>query len=114
MRVELIETIMQMSESVYFSLFFQKNVHNMQIQNQSCDILTDAIGRYKRIIQQLLERDIHIGKHDHGPNIVEHPHPEFRNNTYFVGFLDEISINLTNPCENAPHSQMQEACKLVF
>ncbi|XP_055295128.1 beta-hexosaminidase subunit beta-like [Sitodiplosis mosellana] len=84
-----------------------------EIQSETCDILTEAIRRYQRIIKSLLKRGIHSQRHaHHGPNIVEHPNPEFRNNSNLAGFLDEITINLKNPCEREPHPQMTETYQL--
>lgn len=45
------------------------------------------------------------------PQLVEHPSPEFRNNPNYNGILGEISINLTNACEENPHPEMSEICK---
>lgn len=73
----------------------------------------EAIRRYQRIIKSLLKRDVHSQRRSHhGSNLVEHPSPEFRNSTYFSGYLDEVTINLKNPCEREPHPQMTETCKL--
>ncbi|XP_055295127.1 beta-hexosaminidase subunit beta-like [Sitodiplosis mosellana] len=84
-----------------------------KIQSESCDILSAAVRRYQRIIKSLLKRDIHSQRHAyHGPNIVEHPNPEIQNSSYFAGFLDEITINLKNPCEHKPHPQMTETYQL--
>lgn len=30
-------------------------------------------------------------------------------NEYFDGYLDALQINMTNPCESAPHADMDEA-----
>lgn len=30
-------------------------------------------------------------------------------NEYFDGYLDTLQINMTNPCETAPHADMDEA-----
>lgn len=74
--------------------------------------MTEAIRRYQRIIKSLLKRDIHFQRRtNNGHNIVEHPYPEYRNSSYFAGFLEEITINLKNPCERDPHPQMTETCK---
>lgn len=89
-------------------------LHNKQIQNESCDILTEAIVRYKRIIKLLLKREYSSKKRAHGPQLVEHPYPEFRNDPYFNGFLDEITISLKSPCEEKPHPKMKEECRLIL
>lgn len=76
--------------------------------------MIDAIKRYKRIIKQLLKQNIRNQKRASDSDLVEHPTPEFRNNPYFCGYLDEIKINLTNSCENArPNPQMQEDCEFL-
>lgn len=84
------------------------------MQNESCDILIDAIKRYKRIIKRLLRRDQYARTQGQTPNIVEHPIPEFRSNPNFGGFIDEVTINLKKPCEELPHANMDEACKLMI
>lgn len=92
-------------------MLFSRFTDNKQIQNESCDILTEAITRYKRIIKLLLKRDYSSKKREHRPQLVEHPYPEYRNNAHFSGFLDEISIKLKRPCEEKPHPDMNEECR---
>lgn len=82
-----------------------------QVQNENCDILDEAIVRYKHIIGRMLKRDHHAKHRGYNPNMIEHPYPEFRNNAYFTGFVDEVTINLKNPCEKQPHPQMKEDCE---
>ncbi|XP_031618894.1 beta-hexosaminidase subunit beta-like [Contarinia nasturtii] len=101
---------------------FQQNSHDdffivrpslleYKIQNESCDILLNAIRRYKLIIQKLLPSNGRM--RPRSPGFIEHPTPEFRNDSLFAGFVDEISIDLTTPCTNAtPHHQMQESYQL--
>lgn len=95
----------------FFFVFCLFASDDKQIQNESCDVLTEAITRYKRIIKLLLKRDFSSKKRAHKPQLVELAHPEFRNDAYFSGFLDEIIINLRRPCEETPHPQMKEECR---
>lgn len=88
------------------------NLKNKKVKGETCNILEEAIKRYRRIIQSMLKRDIHARKRSNrGPHIVEHPSPDFRNNTLFDGFLDIITINLTQACEEKPRSDMVESCE---
>lgn len=82
-----------------------------QIQSESCDILTEAIKRYQRIIKTALKRNIYGKRRAHATQLVEHPNPQFRDNPYFQGNLDEIAINLKNACEERPRPDMSEDCK---
>lgn len=49
----------------------------------------------------------------------DHPKSEFQNNNNSsinvekVPLINQISINLKNPCEQRPHSEMKEECKTV-
>lgn len=77
-----------------------------------CDLLSDAIERYKDIIGRMLRRDFYRKSKAHRRRIKEHPNSNFqRNNSYFTGFLNEILINLTNECEDKPNPSMKEECK---
>lgn len=82
-----------------------------QIQNEDCDILDEAIQRYKHIIRRMLKRDRSAKHTIYDSNLIELPYPEFRNNAYFIGYMDEITINLKNPCEKQPNPRMQEDCE---
>lgn len=82
-----------------------------QIQNEDCDILQEAINRYKYIIRRMLKRAQYAKHTTYDPNLIEHPHPEYRNNPYFIGYMDEITIDLKNPCEIQPHPHMTEDCE---
>lgn len=74
-------------------------------------MLTEAFRRYKRIIQSILKRDTHK-KRSHRHRVIGHPNPHFRNNELFAGVLDDISVNLTKPCEYEPKPNMIESCKI--
>lgn len=39
---------------------------------------------------------------------------KFQNNSHFTGFMDQITINLQEECEEKPHPDMVEECKLTF
>lgn len=72
--------------------------------------MTEAIRRYKRIIQSILKRETHK-KRSHRPHVIEHPNPHYRDNDFFAGFLDDLFVNLKQPCEDEPKSNMIESCK---
>lgn len=71
------------------------------MQNERCDILDAAIIRYKDVIKQMVSI----------PEILDHSHEDFQNDSRFAGFLDEITIDLKNACERMPHSRMTEDCE---
>lgn len=79
--------------------------------------MTDALGRYKEIIQKILDDEIREKRRASAQSthiIVESPNPDFRSDQKFSGFVDELKINLKNPCEEEPHPQMKEECKSVI
>lgn len=62
----------------------------------------------------MLRRDFYGKSKARRPHFIEHPDSSFRtNNSLFTGFLSEILINLTNECEEKPHSAMKEECTLI-
>lgn len=67
----------------------------MQVVGKSCDILDQAINRYKEITKRLLTYD---GRSTSGANS--------NNDEEFL-----ITINLKKTCEDKPHSNMNESCK---
>lgn len=46
------------------------------------------------------------------PTVVERP--KWSDNELFDGFLDEVAVRLTQPCEEKPTENMKEKCLFVF
>lgn len=78
------------------------------MQSETCDILDEALVRYRKIIQSIIKQDTHTTNRR---ELVEHPHPAWRNDNNFDSYLDELTINLKNKCEEKPHPNMVESCK---
>lgn len=81
--------------------------------NQNCQILDEAIKRYTKIVSSSIYSQRHRSLHrfENQPRLVENPNGKWSTDPLFGGFLDAISINLKQPCEEKPHPDMKEACK---
>lgn len=78
----------------------------MQVVGQTCDIVEAALARYYRVL--VVERDAGLrGYRPHGGARAKEP---WFTDAKFRGYLDELQIELTVPCETRPHMDMQEKC----
>lgn len=100
------------ASSIFLSMkhFFQASLiraNSFQSQHENCDILDEAIQRYRDMIKQMLR---HKNSNTHG-YANEELFSTFQNNSFFTGFMEELSINLQGECEDKPHPAMLEECK---
>ncbi|XP_075977690.1 beta-hexosaminidase subunit beta-like [Anticarsia gemmatalis] len=92
----------QEKHTKYFNLV--PSVFKFTETGKSCKILKTAIERYSDVLrttQNIAWRHSRrIWKHDHGrPNITD---------VRFLGHIEELQINLSEPCEEYPHFDMEE------
>lgn len=71
-----------------------------RVVGHTCDIVEEALTRYKDIIFQATSSQRYA------------PQP-FGGNSSFRGFLDYLDVNLQAECENYPHDQMVESYELT-
>lgn len=85
-----------------------------QIENENCAILTEAIKRYRKIISSTIHSPMRRVKNHlrRAPTVVERP--KWSDNELFGGFLDEVAVRLTQPCEEKPTENMKEKCLFNF
>lgn len=80
--------------------------------NQNCHILDEAIKRYTKIISSSLHTQRRRSeKRSDRPRLIEIPSGRWSNDPLFEGFLNAVSIDLKQPCEEAPGPDMKEECK---
>lgn len=80
-----------------------------KVNGESCDIVTEAIERYTRIIMT----EARIAR------LVTEGHPRtVRDDPHFKGTLEALSVRLSQPCEangeHWPHLYMKESCKFAL
>lgn len=99
----------EQSSSDRFSVV-RPSLLKFEVEEENCAILTEAIKRYKKIISSTIHSPMRRGtKHSRGaPVVVERP--KWSDNQLFDGFLDEVIVNLTQPCEDKPTENMKEKC----
>lgn len=81
-----------------------------QVENENCAILTEAIKRYGKIISSTIHSPLRRVKSHlrRVPIVVERS--KWNDNELFDGVLDEVIVNLTQPCEEKPTENMKEKC----
>lgn len=85
-----------------------------QVVNENCAILTEAIKRYRKIIASTIHSPMHRSKSHlrRAPTVIERP--KWSDNELCDGYLDEVIVNLTQPCEEKPTENMKEKCLFDF
>ncbi|XP_045777364.1 beta-hexosaminidase subunit alpha-like [Maniola jurtina] len=79
-----------------------------KIMDQTCDILTNAIARYSYIIV-----GNKIGPKARHTEPVSGLRPITNTDAFYKGYLNELEITLTSPCEELPHFEMDESYNLT-
>lgn len=79
-------------------------VFNFESVGSSCDILENALVRYKNLI------DVQLRKvRTRGSNV---PLDKFRSVPEYKGQLNSLKIDLKTSCEKMPYLGMDESCEL--
>jgi hypothetical protein len=79
-------------------------VFNFETVGNSCDILENALTRYKVLISIQLRR-----VRNRMTNV---PHDNnWRKVPEYLGHLDSLKVDLTDECEKLPYLNMDESCK---
>lgn len=81
-----------------------------QVVNETCEILTEAIERYGKIISSAIHSPSRRIKNHLRRASVTVERPNWGDNPLFDGFLDEVDVKLTQPCEAKPTEHMREKC----
>lgn len=79
------------------------SIFNFLTVGYSCDILQNALVRYKQIIQ------VHLRKVR--SRINREFDNKWRSRTEYNGHLDVLKIDLKQTCEKAPYLEMDESCR---
>lgn len=74
----------------------------LQIIDQSCDILEDAIARYREIILEESRLADKLFRYKNMSNSV--------NDSLSVDKLSRLKVYLKRPCEHYPHVKSDESC----
>lgn len=81
--------------------------------NYTCDILTQAFVRYRKIIGTLTVRKFKTRLST--INEMEGKKKKsWRSDPQFEGNLEVVHVNLKNPCETKPYLGMDESCKYTI
>jgi hypothetical protein len=82
-------------------------VFNFDSVGSTCDILKNALDRYKNLITIQLRRV--------RSRVTNTPFDnKWRNVPEYLGHLDSLKVDLKKNCENLPYLHMDESCKSRF
>ncbi|XP_014364554.2 beta-hexosaminidase subunit beta [Papilio machaon] len=95
----------EITELTYY--IFDPSTFKVKETNNTCDILTSAIERYSYIVRSLKPQ------RDQRPvSRTERRQRALQAQTLKLGVLQELQLQLTEPCEDYPHLEMDEKYKL--
>ncbi|KPJ10417.1 Beta-hexosaminidase subunit alpha [Papilio machaon] len=93
------------TELTYYT--FDPSNFKVKVTNNTCDILTSAIERYSYIVRSLKPQ------RDQRPvSRTERRQRALQAQTLKLGVLQELQVQLTEPCEDYPHLEMDEKYRL--
>lgn len=82
----------------------------IQANNFTCELLEKAFERYGKIISSLIyTTNRRERKHTERPQIVEQI--KWYENTFFDGYLDEVTVDLTEECQAQLTTNSTENCE---
>lgn len=87
------------------------SVFSFETVNHTCDILTQAFVRYRKIIGTLTMRKLKARLSTVNEREGKKNKKSWRSDPQFEGNLEVVHVNLKNPCETKPYLGMDESCK---
>lgn len=79
---------------------------NFVLAGYTCDILQNAIDRYKQIIVVQLRRVRYLDDSTYSH--------KWRSVPEYYGHLDSLKVDLKKTCEKMPYLEMDESCKKLI
>lgn len=89
------------------------SVFSFEPVNHTCDILTQAFVRYRKIIGTLTTRKLKARLSTVNDREGKKNKKSWRSDPQFEGNLEVVHVNLKNPCETKPYLGMDESCKYI-